>query len=74
MFGSVLYCSGVLHRHDMIFYTETLVKMCLEECGSSVTPEMVERLSGNNSGEKKESTMAAFQTRFIGYTGSVNYD
>ena len=38
--------------------------MCLEEVGCSVTPEMVDRLSGNNSAEKKESAMAAFQGRF----------
>ena len=38
--------------------------MCLEESGCSVTPEMVDRLSGNNSAEKKESAMAAFQNRF----------
>ena len=37
--------------------------MCLEESGCSVTPEMVDRLSGNNSAEKKESAMASFQDR-----------
>ena len=46
-----------------IIISETLVRMCLEESGCSVTPEMVDRLSGNNSAEKKESAMASFQDR-----------
>ena len=49
---------------EHFFVKETLVKMCLEESGCSVTPDMVDRLSGNNSAEKKESAMAAFQNRF----------